>query len=448
MSVPTFNILVVDDDPSLLRLITIRLEAAGYGVIAVDNPRKALSLLETETPDLLISDLQMEEMDGRTLFNFVKARYPGLPVIILTAHGSIPDAVDATQQGVFDYLTKPFESNVLLDRVAKAIEISTHNIHSSESEHWCQHIIAKSPVMSEVLSQAKQVAQSDIAVMIQGESGTGKELLAKAIHLASPRNSGPFIAVNCGAIPETLLESELFGHVKGAFTGAHKDHQGLFSAASGGTLFLDEVADMPLSFQVKLLRVLQEQEVKPVGSFKCSPIDVRIITATHKNLEELIQNNEFREDLFYRLNVVDIQLPNLAQRREDIPVLIDHFMAKFRDNNQVDVQSYSPDATALLLTNKWTGNVRQLQNVIERTMALSTTKIVPENLVSQALKEKPESLTSFTQAKTEFEQQYLAQLLRMTNGNVSRASKMAQRNRTEFYKLLEKHHLDPESFRT
>ena len=315
------KILIVDDDPSLLRLIGIRLSAAGYQVESAENAKIALGRLESFHPQLVISDLKMEGMDGMALFEQIRAKHPHIPVIIMTAHGTIPDAINATKQGVFSFLTKPFESKELLDIVQQAIRLQPAELNHSQADSlWRDKIISRSNIMESLLQQSKQVAKSDFSLLIQSQSGTGKELLAKAIHLASPRHQEKFTAINCAAIPEQLLESELFGHSKGAFTGAEKNHIGLFQATDGGTLFLDEIGDMPMSFQVKLLRTLQEREVRPVGSTQSIKVDVRIISATHKNLQQAIIDQTFREDLYYRLNVVELELPPLSERREDIPL--------------------------------------------------------------------------------------------------------------------------------
>ncbi|WP_427980256.1 sigma 54-interacting transcriptional regulator [Agarivorans sp.] len=443
------NILVVDDDPSLLRLISLRLQSAGYQVQAVASAKQALAELESYPAQLVISDVRMDGMDGLALFGAIKQLYPSLPVMLLTAHGNIPDAIAATQQGVFGYLTKPFDSQELLAKVAEALRLqpSLHEVSSEQGPpFWRREIISRSPVMEVLLKQVQQVAPSDVNIMIQGESGSGKELLAKAIHHASPRRQGPFVAVNCAAVPEGLFESELFGHAKGAFSGAAQAHQGLFQAANGGTLFLDEIADTPLSVQVKLLRALQEREVRPVGSTKNIAVDVRIVSASHQDLYQAVQQQQFREDLYYRLNVVELALPPLVKRREDIPLLVHHFSQQIAERQGVPLKTYSPEAMSALVAARWPGNVRQLMNVVEQTNALSTGPLIPAQLVQQALREKAE-LVSFSQARDEFERGYLARLLRLTQGNVSQAARLAMRNRTEFYKLLERHHLRPESFR-
>ncbi len=448
-AIPT-KILLVDDDVAMLRLLSMRLSAAGYEVITAESGEQALAQLPVSRPHLVITDLRMEGMDGLALFNSIQQSNTALPVIILTAHGSIPDAIDATNRGVFSFLTKPFEGKTLLEHMQKALSL-TGNVApvqtESGDEAWRQEIMTRSSAMEDLLVQAKLVAASETSVLLHGESGTGKELLAQAIHQASPRQNQPFIPVNCGAIPESLLESELFGHSKGAFTGATRNYEGLFQAAHRGTLFLDEIGDMPLALQVKLLRVLQEKQIRPVGSTKLIPVDVRIISATHRDLEHELDQGNFREDLYYRLNVVTLELPNLASRREDIPLLATHFLMMLGEANAKQVTGFAPEAMELMVRASWPGNVRQLLNVVEQTFALTTTPIISATLVRKALREKPGELLTFADAKRRFEQEYLVQLLQITNGNVSRAARMAKRNRTEFYKLLHRHQIDPGLFK-
>ncbi|RHW77720.1 sigma 54-interacting transcriptional regulator [Colwellia sp. RSH04] len=441
------KILIVDDDPSLLRLLSIRLNAAGYQVESAANAKIALGILQNYQPQVVISDLRMEGMDGMALFEQIRQLHPNLPVVIMTAHGTIPDAINATKQGVFSFLTKPFESQELLDTVQQAIRLQPSVSQESDRDNWREHIISRSAVMESLLQQAKQVAPSDFSLLIHSQSGTGKELLAKAIHLASNRKDKPFTAINCAAVPEQLLESELFGHCKGAFTGAEKNHQGLFQATDGGTLFLDEIGDMPASFQVKLLRVLQEKEVRPIGSTQSIKVDVRVISATHKNLQHAIRNNSFREDLYYRLNVVELELPPLAERQEDIPLLAHYFLKQAMTRSNAAIKSFSQEAMEILISAPWPGNIRQLQNVVEQSVALSTESVITEVLVKNALRDETTQFPSFVQARDHFERDYLAKLLKITAGNVSQAAKIAQRNRTEFYKLLNKHHLVAESYR-
>ena len=444
------KILIVDDDPSLLRLLAIRLNAVNYQVESAQSAKQALGILKSFQPQLVISDLRMEGMDGMALFDRIRQQYPNLPVIIMTAHGTIPDAINATKQGVFSFLTKPFESQELLDIVKQAIRLQPSTNQSDtdlDNNAWRDKIISRSAVMETLLQQTLQVAKSDFSLLINSQSGTGKELLAQAIHQASERRDKPFTAINCAAIPEQLLESELFGHKKGAFTGADKHHVGLFEASDGGTLFLDEIGDMPMNFQVKLLRALQEREVRPVGSTESIKVDVRIISATHKNLQKAIKEQNFREDLYYRLNVVELVLPPLSERREDVPLLAQYFLSQTAGRTTNQVNGFTQDAMELLISAPWPGNIRQLQNVIEQSVALSTESMISESLVRNALREAPTQHPSFQEARDQFERDYLASILKTTNGNVSQAAKIAQRNRTEFYKLLNKHHLSPEAFR-
>jgi two-component system response regulator GlrR len=391
----------------------------------------------------------MPGIDGLQLFDAVHRQHPALPVIILTAHGTIPDAVRATQRGVFGYLTKPFDSQDLLQKVAAALELSGGETAGSDSTagEWRAGIITRSPRMDDLLRQARLVADSDASVLIFGESGTGKELLARAIHQASPRKDKPFVAVNCGAIPGDLLESELFGHARGAFTGAIQAHKGLFQAADGGTLFLDEIGDMPMPLQVKLLRVLQEGEVRPVGSTQAIPVDVRVISATHRDLDAQREQGHFREDLYYRLNVVSLKLPSLAERREDIPLLAAHILRRLAERYRKPAPTLAPDAMALLVAAPWPGNVRQLLNLLEQAVALTPTPVIPATLVQAALKEDAAALVPFEEARKTFERDYLVRLLKITGGNVTQAAQLAKRNRTEFYKLLQRHRLEPGMFK-
>jgi two-component system response regulator GlrR len=390
----------------------------------------------------------MGGMDGLALFEEIHKQAPTLPVIILTAHGTIPDAVAATKRGVFGFQPKPFDGKLLLEQVEQALRLSGATpTPPAGDDDWRSEFITQSPRMENVLYQARLVAQSDASIFIQGASGTGKELLARAIHRASQRAKEPFVGVNCAAIPENLLESELFGHRKGAFTGATQDHKGLVPAADGGTLFLDEIGDMPLTLQAKLLRVLQEREVRPVGTTQGIPVDVRVISATHQDLDAQMKTGRFREDLYYRLNVVSLALPALAERREDIVPLATHFLRATAARYRKNVQSFAPEALELMLTAPWPGNVRQLVNVVEQVVALCATGIVPASLVQQALREQPVPLVSLEEARGAFERDYLVRILRMTGGNVAHAAKLAQRNRTEFYKLLERHRLEPKMFK-
>jgi two-component system, NtrC family, response regulator GlrR len=437
------RILVVDDDPGLLRLLTIRLRAENYDVEAVENGVQALAAASRFRPDLVISDLRMDQLDGIGLLKELQIRWPGLKVILLTAHGTIPDAVQATQMGAFGFLTKPVEKQELLDQVQRALKISGF---VETDQDWRADLITRSPLMEEKLAQAHMVAGTDARVLITGESGTGKELLARAIHKASPRRNRPFVAINCSAMAENMLESELFGHAKDAFAGATSEHRGLFQTAEGGTLLLDEIGDMPVRLQVKLLRVLQENVIRPLGSTQTIPINVRVLSATNTDLQQLLAGGQFREDLYYRLNVVHIEVPALNRRREDIPLLVAHFLSAIALESG-SRKIYAPEAVELLATSDWPGNVRQLQNVVRQTVALSQAPIVTVELVQQSLGGTQSKLPSFDEARDEFTRSYLSQILQITGGNVSQAARLAKRNRTDFYKLLGRHLLVPDDFK-
>ncbi|WP_208950489.1 two-component system response regulator GlrR [Rahnella sp. ChDrAdgB13] len=437
------SLLLVDDDPSLLKLLGMRLTSEGFRVTTAESGAEALRVLHRERIDLVLSDLRMDEMDGMALFAEIQKFQPGMPVIILTAHGSIPDAVAATQQGVFGFLTKPVDRDALYRAIDEALAQSSPSV----DESWRESIVTRSPLMLRLLEQANMVAQSDVSVLINGQSGTGKEVLAQAIHGASPRGKNAFIAINCGALPEQLLESELFGHAKGAFTGAVSSREGLFQAANGGTLFLDEIGDMPLSLQVKLLRVLQERKVRPLGSNQDIDVDVRIISATHRDLPKAMEKGEFREDLFYRLNVVSLKLPTLSERAEDIPLLANYLLRVAAQRHKPFVRSFSTDALKRLMAASWPGNVRQLVNVIEQCVALTSAPVISEALVQQALEGENTALPTFADARNQFELNYLRKLLQITKGNVTQAARIAGRNRTEFYKLLSRHELEATDFK-
>jgi two-component system response regulator GlrR len=442
------HLLLVDDDDDLLRLLSMRLTANGYRVTAVGSAEAALARLSIELPSLVFSDIRLPDRDGMFLFQQIRNQHPALPVILLTAHGTIPDAVEATTLGAYAYLTKPFDAKVLLDRISQALALTAPAAAQADGdESWRAEINSRSHAMAELLAEARLVAASDASVLIRGESGTGKELLARAIHRASRRANAPFIAVNCGAIPEQLLESELFGHVKGAYTGAVSSREGLVQAADGGTLFLDEIGDMPLLLQVKLLRVLQERVVRQLGSDAGRPVDVRVLSATHRDLDAAMLEGQFREDLYYRLNVITLTLPALSQRREDIGLLATRFLQMLASKYGKTVNGFAPDALEALTRSAWPGNVRQLYNVVEHVCALATAPLVPLTLVQRALRVPTLEVLSYTEAKQRFERNYLVQLLKLTDGNVSDAARLAERNRTEFYRLLSKYDLNAAQFR-
>jgi len=446
MSTDKANLLLVDDDRDLLRLLSIRLTAVGYRVTVAESGEQALACIAAERPHLVLSDMRMGGMDGVALFDTVHRAYPTLPVIILTAHGTIPEAVEAMQRGIFGYLTKPYEVKELLAQIERGLALSGTPAAGQADETWRAEIITRNPAMEDLLAQAKLVAAGDASILIRGESGSGKEMLAMAIHRASPRRGKPFLAVNCGAIPEALLESELFGHVKGSFTGAIRDHRGLFQEAEGGTLLLDEIGDMPTVLQVKLLRVLEEKQLRPVGGSRSVSVDVRIISATHRRLEDEMPAGRFREDLFYRLNVVSLAIPALGERRDDIPLLAKDFLRRLAERYGKTLTGFAPDAMEALAKAAWPGNVRQLNNVVEQAVALATAPIIPLGLVQKAISDVDETV-SFEEARRRFECDYLCQILRLAGGNVSHAAKLAKRNRTEFYRLLDRHQIDPAGFK-
>ena len=450
------HILVVDDDEDILRLLSMRLRARGFRVSTATSAEEGLARIAVDPPRAVVSDVCLPGRDGLALFEEIRSTRPTLPVILLTAHGNIPDAVDATSRGVFGYLTKPFDSQILLEKIDRALLLSAPTSPVGDEvpatvqgdDAWMAGVVFRSSRMAELMAEARMVAASDASVLIRGESGTGKEVLARAIHRASPRAKGPFVAINCGAIPEQLLESELFGHAKGAFTGAGASRVGLFQAANGGTLFLDEIGDMPLALQVKLLRVLQERVVRPVGTTKAEPVDVRLLSATHRDLDAAMAQGQFREDLYYRLDVVSLNLPRLDERREDIPLLASHFVQLLAGKYGKPVNGFAPEALEALATASWPGNVRQLFNVVEQSCALTSTPLIPLTLVQRALRVPAMDALTYADAKQRFERNYLVQLLKLTDGSVADAARIAERNRTEFYRLLQKHDLTPAMFRS
>ena len=449
MSDKGYRILLVDDEADLLSLWKLRLENSGYKVTTALSGEEALAKLSVVNPNVVLTDLRMQGIDGMALFEAIRERHKTIPVIIITAHGSIPEAVEATQKGVFSFLTKPIDGKDLILETEKALQFSTGGtLQQDDSNKWRRDIISKSAAMEELLSRSLLVSDTDSTILIRGESGTGKELLAIAIHRASSRKNGAFIPVNCAAIPEALLESELFGHAKGSFTGASKKHFGLFQSAHKGTLFLDEIGDMPLQLQVKLLRVLQEKQVRPVGSATPVPVDVRIISATHRNLEEAIEYKLFREDLYYRLNVVSLELPPLHERKEDIPLLAEYFVQILSGDSEKTVKRITPEAMRILVDAAWPGNIRQLYNVVENAFALATSSFITEDLLHDAIKQHQKKIVPLSEARRQFEQQYLIKLLQTTQGNVSQAARIANRNRSDFYKLLNRHHIIPALFKS
>jgi two-component system response regulator GlrR len=462
------KILVVDDDKNLIEVVKMRLESANYNVTAAVTEREAIQAVKGQSLDLCILDLMLSDQDGISLMQEVHAINPELPAIILTAHGSIESAVEAMRKGAYSYLTKPFEPRDLLLQIARALEHRRLNSEVKrlkgllEEKYDFDNIIARSAKMRSVLDVVARIAKLDSTVYLHGESGTGKELIAKAIHFASDRRDQPFVALNCAALPETLLESELFGHEKGAFTGALRSTKGLFTQAHGGTLFLDEIGDMPLATQSKLLRALQERQFYPVGGDSPVEVDVRVIVATNKDLQEHVQKGLFRDDLFYRIHVIPIQLPPLRERKEDIVPLVDQFLKKFSQQMKKDVKGITPEVLKMLMLHDWPGNVRELENAIEYAVAMTQKDVITEDCVLQpksvaadGAKGPPhqkylngdEALRPLKDARDAFEKDYLVQVLSMTDGNVTQAAKLAGKYRADLYDLLKKHDLSVESFK-
>jgi len=462
------KILVVDDDQNLLELARTRLEGASYGVVTATGVDQALAAAR-DGFDLAIVDLRLADQDGITLMEKLHALNPEMPVIILTGHASVEGAVEAMKRGAYTYLTKPFDPRELILQIGRALEsrkLANENQRLRgllQEKYDFANIVAKSDKMQKLLEAVSRVAKSDSTVYISGDSGTGKELIAKAIHLASGRKDKPFIAINCAAIPETLLESELFGHEKGAFTGAVRSTKGLFTQANEGTLFLDEIGDMPLSIQVKLLRALEERQFYPVGSEKPVSVDVRIVVATKKDLVEEVKKGLFREDLFYRIHVIPIILPPLKDRPEDIPYLVEHLLKKICGQMKKNVNGLTPKAMQKLMQHDWPGNVRELENALEYAVTMSQRDVIGDELILQTrtsaaaapaedalpaqLLPTPGSLKTLKAARAEFEKAYLIRLLQMCDGKATRAAEIAGKYRADFYDLLKKHEIKVADFK-
>jgi two-component system response regulator GlrR len=431
------KILLVDDDRDLLQLIAMRLTAAGYAVSAVESGEAALAALAVSRPQVVVTDLRMQGMDGMALFDAIHRDSPSLPVVILTAHGTIPEAVTATRRGVFSFLTKPFEPKVLLDTVAEAMRLSSPMV--GDMEDWRAELITRSSAMEDLLAQARRVAASDASVCLYGASGTGKELMARAIHRASPRGEAPFVAVNCGAIPEGLLESELFGHKKGSFTGAVADRRGLFQAAQGGTLFLDEIGNLSLPLQAKLLGVLQTGSVTRVGTDTPIRTDARIVCATNLARDDLLDKQRFRQDLLYRINTIEIHVPPLREREDDIHLLVDHYAQRFAKKYGKSVAPL-PDATrAALRAYSWPGNVRELVHAVERTVIMAEDSALK---LEHLLLEPRSAPTQSAQLNLEaLEKDAIRRAVAKHGGNLSKAAQELGLGRTTLYRKMARHGL-------
>jgi two-component system response regulator GlrR len=443
------HLLVVDDDEGLLHLLKMRLAAMGFVVTPCATGAEAIEAAKKKMFNLVITDLRLRDEDGLDVTEELLRIHPGLPVIILTAHGSIPNAVEAMQRGAFGYLTKPFDDKDLKASIEKALaqqrmSREIQRLKSLVKElYGLENVVARSPAMQRLFQQIAQVADSDATILLFGETGTGKEVMARVIHTNSRRSKGPFVALNCAAIPETLFESELFGHVKGAFTSAHGAKRGLFQMANGGTLFLDEIGEMPLSMQAKLLRAVQEREVREVGAETTTKVDVRIIAATNKDLGEAVKHGRFRNDLYYRISVVTLFIPPLRDRRDDIPLLAQHFLKLSAARANKEMKGFTPAALHRLMVNPWLGNVRELENVIEKAVVMSRQDMITPDLLPSVGVSPEAPLKPLTEAREEFERTYLKNLLQLTGGNISRAAQFAGRYRADFYKMLKKYGLHP-----
>ncbi|WP_456385168.1 sigma-54-dependent transcriptional regulator [Desulfolithobacter sp.] len=461
------TLLIVDDETDLLAGLK-RLAASSLDceVLTADCGHKALTLLQSMDIQIVLSDIRMPDMDGMALLERIKNEFPGTDVILMTAYGTIDQAVKALQQGAYDFITKPLNHQQLFHIIGNCLErrhLLQKNVNLErqiKAQRETGRFIGQSPALAQVLSVIKLVAASNISVLITGQSGTGKELAAKTIHRLSDRSDREMIAVNCPALPEAVLESELFGHKKGAFTGADTDHPGLFAAADGSTLFLDEIGDLPLGLQTKLLRVLQEREIRPVGGTRTRRIDVRIIASTNQDLQEKMRQGQFREDLYYRLSEITLQMPPLCSMCEDIPLLAEHFLNHYCREQNREPKTLSPEAVRQLCQARWPGNVRELQNTIKRTVLLAPGPVIqPQDL---ALEDNPctcgeddmEALLNMdyrsakNQALRLFSTRYLTRLLKRTGGNVSQAARECGLERQSLQHLLRKYNISAQQFRT
>jgi len=443
------RILIVDDDHGLLQLLKMRLAAMGFDVTTCTSGEEAIAEARRQIFDLAITDLRLGGLDGLAVTEELLLIHPNIPVLILTAHGSIPNAVEAVQKGAFGYLQKPFDDKELRGNIEKALaqqrmsrEIQRLKLLVKEL-YGLENVVARSPKMQVLFQQIAQVADTDATICLFGETGTGKEVLARVIHCNSRRARGPFIALNCAAIPDSLFESELFGHIKGAFTGASNSKRGLIQSANGGTLFLDEIGEVPLPMQVKLLRAIQEREVKEVGADYSMKVDVRIVAASNKDLGEAVRQGTFRNDLYYRIQVVPLTIPPLRERRDDIPLLVQHFLKQSNRRMNKDIRGFTPGAMQKLMLYPWPGNVRELENTVEKAVVMSRQDMITPDLIPSIRPSAEGQLRPLTEAKEEFEKRYLKEVLQLTGGNISRAAQFAGRYRADFYKMLKKYGMHP-----
>jgi two-component system response regulator PilR (NtrC family) len=446
----TGSILIADDESSIRESLTIVLEDEGYNCTAVQNGEEAVSAIEEKSFDIIVTDLKMPKTDGLGVLEYALQHSSDTLTIIITAHATIETAIQALRKGAADYILKPLDFDEVLIRIENLLEhknVVQENKYLREQidqEYNFNHIIGESEAMEKVYKMVGRVSDATSNVLITGVSGTGKELVARAIHFNGDRSKNPFLAINCGAIPDDLVESELFGHKKGAFTGADADKDGIFVAADGGTVFLDEVAEIPLNLQVNLLRVLQQREVKPVGSNKTISFDTRIIAATNKDLESEVENGNFRDDLYYRLNVVEIPLPPLQQRREDIPLLAHHFLQKYNKELKRNLKGISSEAMSAMMAYQWKGQVRELENVIERSVLLSDNEYLMLEDLPGAIRDVSGSedvnmdTEKLEEAVQGFEKHHIQSMLKRTDGNKSEAARLLGIDPSTLYRKMER----------
>ncbi len=455
------RILVIDDEGKMRRVLEMSLSEQGYNIYLAESGEEGIKVLQEKDVDLVIADMKMPGIDGLKVLERAKELDPDCPVILMTAYGTVETAVKAMKEGAYDYILKPFEleeMNVLVQKALRLTRVIRENRALKEElkgRYEFQNIVGRSRLMQDVFKFINQVAPTASTVFIYGETGTGKELVARAIHYQSPRREEPFVPVNCAAIPETLLESELFGYVKGAFTGAHMNKIGRFETAHRGTIFLDEIGDMPMSLQAKILRVLQEKSFEKVGGTESVKVDVRIIAATNTDLKTALNKGTFREDLYYRLNVFPVYLPPLRERKEDISLLAHYFLKRYNKVFGKDIKEISPEFIELLLEHHWPGNVRELENIMERAIVLAAGSILKPEVLSFYVKKGDKAGlwkgANYSAAKERvmdsFEKDYLTHLLKTAHGNISEASRIAQIDRKNLYQKLKERNIDSSEFK-
>lgn len=455
----TYRILIVDDEANVCRMLTTAFSLQGHEAHSACDGEAGLALFNEKQPDVVLMDIRMPVMDGIEALKVMRTQQPRIPVILMTAYAEVETAVEALRSGAFDYVIKPFdldELNLVIQRALQlqAMKQEIRNLHKALSTSWqWGHILTNSPLMQDICKDTAKIALSQASVLVSGESGTGKELIARAIHYNSRRANGPFIKINCAALPESLLESELFGHEKGAFTGAQTLRQGLFERAHQGTLFLDEIGEMPPGLQAKLLRILQEREFERIGGHQTIRVDIRIIAATNRSLQTMVKAGTFREDLFYRLNVIHLQLPPSRERREDIALLANHFLQKFSSENQRDIIDIDPTAMSILSAWSWPGNIRELSNVIERAVVMNTGAVIfaddlPDQFRSpvSAITEVKPTQTGERSLKEEIkreEKRIIVEVLEQQDGNRTRTALMLGISRRALMYKLQEYDIDP-----